>query len=165
MKKEYDKRGAIGEKKFEEWLKANDIHYLHFDQSKEWKLNLLKGVKRPDYMVLIPHIGFILVDVKTKPFQMESGKYCMNIEEANKFKNLQRYFNLEVWYAIGEDPEYNAWYWISNDRLEEMNLEQGVGPYGDYYKLPRKEMVKINNNDSEGSLLEKLLKKELNRKL
>lgn len=155
-------KGKIGEAKFEKWLIKNKIPYIRFDQSANWNLNLFKKVKRPDYMILVPHIGMFLVDVKTR--RMESGNFCMNFEEAEKFQQLQRYFNLQVWYAIAEVSEYNKWHWVSNDVLLEMKLQTKGEKNKKYFLLPRKSTISIDRDESEGRLIEKLLRKDSSRK-
>ena len=66
-------KGEEAEAKFQEWLDKNNIPYLYIQQDKEKFASFFKtGFKRPDFIILIPNIGLILVDVK---YRVISEKY------------------------------------------------------------------------------------------
>ena len=90
----------LAEKKFRDWLNSHKIPFWYIQQDIESFSSALQRymTKRPDFMILVPHVGFILVDVKHK-------------KPAKKFKEF--YFNLQVWYVLSsEDYHYETWYKI-----------------------------------------------------
>lgn len=113
------KLGKEGESKFREFCDNSQLVYLYIHQSKDsfsseiWK----KGQKRPDFLVTLPAVGSLLVDVKTQP-KMEFYKqisempnrewaFTINIEDYEKLKNLQDETGLKVWYAFFETDKSN----------------------------------------------------------
>ena len=66
------------EQRFGEWLDKNLIPYWYIQQDIDTFSDALKKMftKRPDFMILIPNFGFILVDVKNKP---PAKKYNRNL--------------------------------------------------------------------------------------
>ena len=74
--------------------------YIH--QDIETFSNGLKKhfTKRPDFFILIPNFGFILVDVKDKKSAEKYEKFFVDFEDVEKFLNLQRIFNLPMYYVF-----------------------------------------------------------------
>lgn len=64
------KNGALdAEEKFQAWLNKHNIPYFRIDQKVETRsLSLLNifDAKRPDFILLVPRICFMLVDVKKR---------------------------------------------------------------------------------------------------
>jgi len=97
MKDENKEKGHITELKFKEWLDKHNIPYWYIQQDIEtFSLALKKyfGSKRPDFMILIPNLGFIFVDVEYKKIMQRFKKFPLDSEETTKYSNLQRNFNL-----------------------------------------------------------------------
>jgi len=119
-------KGAEAELRFKEWLDKHKIPYLYIQQDIETFSSAFKSYfkgKRPDFMVLIPNLGFIFVDVKNKNINKEFKTYPLDADETKKFSNLQRKFNLNIWYAISNESfDYKTWLWIPVSRV----LEEGI---------------------------------------
>lgn len=66
--KEQRDKGDKAEEKFKSWLDKHNIPYWYIRQDIDTFSFALKKymTKRPDFMVLIPHVGFVLVDIKNK---------------------------------------------------------------------------------------------------
>ena len=58
----------VTESKFKEWLDGNEIPYWYIQQDIDTYSTALKRfmTKRPDFIILIPYVGFILTDVEYK---------------------------------------------------------------------------------------------------
>lgn len=66
--KEMRRKERVAEKEFKEWLDKHEVPYWYIQQDIESFSKALKKymTKRPDFMVLVPHVGFILTDVEFK---------------------------------------------------------------------------------------------------
>lgn len=103
------------EQEYKKWLDKQNIAYLYIDQGISSFSPALKKffTKRPDFLLLIPNMGFIFVDVKHKEQAKKHNKFFINAEETDKYVNMQRKFNIPVWYVISNDSyHYNTWFWI-----------------------------------------------------
>jgi len=68
---------------------------------------------KPGFMILLPNLGFIFVDVKYKKLNKKYKTYPLDSDETKKYSSLQRKFNLHMWYALSnEDYDYKTWFWI-----------------------------------------------------
>ena len=71
---ENTKKGSEAEIKFREWLDRDNIPYLYLQQDTQTLSIAFKKYfsgKRPDFLILIPNLGFIFVDVKYKKLSQE----------------------------------------------------------------------------------------------
>ena len=72
--KENKENGNEAESKFKEWLEKHNIPYIYLQQDTQTISSAFKNKfsgKRPDFLILIPHIGFIFVDVKYRKLNLE----------------------------------------------------------------------------------------------
>ncbi|MCD6590234.1 hypothetical protein J7K74_03575 [Candidatus Woesearchaeota archaeon] len=155
-------KGRITESRFKEWLDKHGIPYWYIQQDlKTFSLSIKKmfGVKRPDFMILIPNIGFILVDVKYKRLVHGYKKFPLDVEEVARYSSLQRYFNLQVWYVISnEDYNYKTWFWIPVSKvLEEGKMRRFTSSRSgeEFFAIPITSFIQIADDDS----LERLFSK------
>ena len=57
--------GDEGGKHFKEWLNNHNLSYFFINQDWDnFSPNFKDTYKRPDYFILIPHFGTIIIDVK-----------------------------------------------------------------------------------------------------
>ena len=93
------------ELEFKKWLDKHNIPYWYIEQDIENFSPALRDyfTKRPDFLILIPNIGFILVDIKEKEQAEIHEKFFLNAIETDKYVNLQRRFNLQTWYVISNE--------------------------------------------------------------
>ncbi len=171
MDKEIEERrqkGRNAEKKFKEWLDKNNIPYLYIQQDQETFSSAFKGYfggKRPDFMILLPNLGFILVDVKYKKISETYKTFPLDSDETKKYSSLQRRFNLPIWYALSnEGVDYETWFWIPVSKV----LEEGRNPKFrsgksnmDFFAIPLSQFIQIAMDDSLDRLFSKCFIQEL----
>ena len=88
--------------------------YLYINQSIEFFSAIFRNsIKRPDFLVLIPNIGFIAVDVKHHTCKNNSFTLSIKSEivKSSEFEHLTK---LYLWYAYKKkNMNDNSWYFIS----------------------------------------------------
>ena len=134
--------------------------YIH--QDIETFSNGLKKhfTKRPDFFILIPNFGFILVDVKDKKSAEKYEKFFVDFEDVEKFLNLQRIFNLPMWYVLSnEDYHYRTWFWILISKIAKTGLFFQSKEKGNMcYSVPISEFIQVSSDDSLERVFTKFLK-------
>ncbi len=163
----YDKKskekGKETEKKFKDWLDKHKIPYFYIKQDIDFFSASFRGSfsgKRPDFMILIPNLGLIFVDVKYKKISLDYKNYPIGSEETKIYSCLQRKFNLHIWYVISnEDFDYKTWLWIPVSKVMESGVTERVssksGTY--FFPIPPKEFIQIADDDSLDRLFSKML--------
>jgi len=162
MKNEDKEKGNIVELKFKEWLDKHNIPYWYIQQDIEtFSLSLKKifGAKRPDFMILLPNIGFIFVDAEYKKLITKYKKFPLDSKETTKYSSLQRHFNLQVWYVLSnEDYDYKTWFWIPVSKvLEEGKIERFKSSKSgeDFFAIPVTKFIQVADDDSLDRLFSK----------
>src|SRR3989344_5869639 len=144
-KQENIKKGKEVESYFKKWLDKHNIPYLYIQQDTETfslTFNKFLAGKRPDFMILIPNVGFILIDVKYRKINPQYKTYPLDSEETKQYSSLQRKFNLQVWYAISnEELGYKTWLWIPNTKVLELGITEQISSVSKEKFIP----VPINN--------------------
>ena len=152
----------IAESEFRKWLDKNSIPYWYIHQDLETFSNGLKKyfTKRPDFFLLIPNFGFILIDIKDKKSAEKYEKFFIDSEDVEKYLNLQRIFNLPLWYVISNDNyHYKTWFWIPVSVIAKTGLFFQSKEKGNMcYSVPISEFIQVSYDDS----LERVFTKFLN---
>lgn len=166
---ENQKKGRETEEKFKEWLDKNNIPYLRIHQDIKTFSPALKKYfsgKRPDFMVLLPNLGFIFVDVKYKKLNEKYKSYPLDAEETKKYSSIQRIFNLHTWYVLSnESYGYKTWFWIPVSRV----LEEGAPKFlsnkskMNFFAVPLVNFIQVSTDDSLDRLFSKCFTKELKK--
>lgn len=166
ISEENKKKGNDTERKFKEWLEHHNIPYLYLQQDTETLSLAFKKYfngKRPDFLILIPNLGFIFVDVKYKKLNPEFKTYPIDSEETKNYSSLQRKFSLNIWYVLSnEDFDYKTWLWIPISKV----LESGMPIFTsskskmEFYAVPPSEFIQIAIDDSLDRLLSKCFLEE-----
>ncbi len=120
---EVKEKEVLVEKKFKEWLDEHSIPYWYIQQDVSSFSQALKKYvsKRPDFMILIPCVGFMLVDVEYKKPAIKYEQFYIDERETKQYCNLRNYFNLQVWYAFSSEvSHFNNWYWIPASKVLEL---------------------------------------------
>ena len=147
-------KGNETEIKFKEWLDKNNIPYLYLQQDTQTLSPAFKKYfsgKKPDFLILIPNLGFIFVDTKYKKLNHEYKTYPIDAEETKKYSSIQRKFNLNIWYVLSnEDFDYKTWLWIPISKVfESGTLIHTSNKSGmEFYAIPPEEFIQISINDS-----------------
>lgn len=110
-------QGDAAEAIFCRWLDRCVLPYMYVEQSPLTVPAQLRGeIKRPDYLVGIPTIGTIAVDVKAKTIY--DNHIIIDAYEQRTFANFETYFNMTVWYACFPPDEPNTCHLFMNRRLD-----------------------------------------------
>ena len=163
----YQEKGDEAETRFKEWLDLQNIPhwYIHQDLSTfSPSLKEYFGSKRPDFMILIPSIGFIFVDVKSRKMIQGYNKFPLDAEETMQYSNLQRNFNFPVWYVISNNEYgYKTWFWISASRVLEIGKRETYTSNitkSDFYGIPISDFIQIAFDDSLDRLFSRIFLKK-----
>jgi len=152
----------VTEFKFKEWLDSNEIPYWYVQQDVDTYSNALKRfmTKRPDFIILIPHVGFILTDVEYKnPLEKHEG-FPIDYEETKQYINSQKYFNLQVWYVLSSEKySFNTWFWIPAAKVLE-NGKKYLSPKSktEYLSVPMGKFIQMAKSDNLGRLFSEICK-------
>jgi hypothetical protein len=116
--------GAAAEEAFKSFLDRNSIPYLYIGQGPigiEKSETLLGdlGSRRPDFLVNLPNLGYMFVDVKSRrkigfPSAPE-GYYYLTEEELSGLVSLHRSLLIAVWVAfIDRDSEGHSRFFLAS---------------------------------------------------
>ena len=91
-------QGQVAEDCFRAWLDRCTLPHLYVEQSPMTLPKPLRGeIKRPDFLVGIPTIGTIAVDVKAK--RIYDDAIIIDAYEHRTLLNFETFFNITVWFA------------------------------------------------------------------
>ena len=154
MEEENKEKGIETELRFKEWLDNHNIPYLYIQQDSETISTALKkhfGAKRPDFMILLPNLGFIFIDIKYKKISKSFNSFPLDSKDTKQFSSLQRKLNLPIWYVLSnEDFGFKTWFWIPVSKvLEEGNPRFTSGKSKEeFFAVPITEFIQISASDS-----------------
>lgn len=152
------KRGREAEEKFQAWLDEHKLSYLYIQQDKNTFANAFKdNLKRPDFLILLPNLGLIMVDVKYKNVNSKYQDMAIDAYDIKRYSKLQRIFNLPIWFVLSnENVAFETWFWIPLPKV----LEEGMPRFTssksqmDYYAVPLKHFIQVSKKDSINRLFE-----------
>ena len=109
------------EKCFMTYLDKENIPYLFinqeidtFSRSLREHLCVDSRGKRPDFLVLIKNLGWILVDTKCRTYDNKHDAYPFDYEEYKKLLSVEQATRTPIWIAFCIQPEgYKFWKFIS----------------------------------------------------
>lgn len=137
------------EQKFKEFLDKQSIPYWYIQQDVETFSPALKklNVQRPDFFILIPNFGFILIDVEHNVPLEKYHKFCISDAETFRYNNLQKYFNMQVWYAFSNEKiHYTTWYFMPVSKVIELRRKFLVKDRH-YISTPIEEFTQISSTE------------------
>jgi len=150
----------LAEVKFKEWLDKNNIPYWYVDQSLDSFSPALKKflIKRPDFVILLPNIGLIFVDVKNKEQAEKYDKFFLFADEVDNYLNIQNIFNVRTWFAISHEKyHYKTWFWIAaSDVTRSGFIFDAKDGSGKFYSVPIEDFVQVADTDNLERVLSKL---------
>lgn len=119
-------RGAVAETRFRAWLDRSKVPHLFVEQSPMTFPEHLKGeIKRPDFLVAIPGIGTIAVDVKAK--HVYRGAILFDVDEHRTLSTFEQQFNICVWFACFPPGSAHACYLFQNRDLASLEETRSRG--------------------------------------
>jgi len=159
--KEIRRKERLAEKEFKKWLDRHEIPYWYIQQDIDSFSKALKKymTKRPDFMILVPHVGFILTDVEYKKPAEKYNVFYIDENEAKQYCKLQNYFNLQVWYVFShEEYHFNNWFWIPVSKVLELGKSH-KNRWGEAYRsVPLENFVSVSVTDNLGRLFSQTAK-------
>jgi hypothetical protein len=115
-KAERQAQGQAAEDRFRAWLDRCVLPHIYIEQSPLTIPQALKGeIKRPDFLVGIPSIGTIAVDVKAKSVYADT--LIIDAYEHRTLLNFETFFNISVWFACFPPGEPNTCHLFLNRSL------------------------------------------------
>lgn len=97
-------QGQAAEERFRAWLDRCVLPHIYVDQAPLTIPQALKGeIKRPDFLVGIPSVGAIAVDVKAK--QVYADTILIDVYEHRTLLNFETFFSTSVWFACFPSDE------------------------------------------------------------
>jgi len=124
----FEKDGKAGEEAFRDWLNKEKIGYLYIDQTIDFFSHTFKeNLKRPDFLLLVPSVGFIAIDVKHHDIKTygEVTGFTLNIaKELDKAVEFEEVSKTALWYAYKRKdvPSDSSWYLINPRTI----IQQGI---------------------------------------
>lgn len=110
-------RGEAAERDFQLWLDASSLPHIYVEQSPMTVPSSLRGrIKRPDYLVAIPHVGMVAFDVKCK--SAYQGRFLFDLDEVQRLRTFSRLFRLTVFFACLSPEGSDQSYWVRLDKLD-----------------------------------------------
>lgn len=150
----------LAEEKFKEWLDKNNIPYWYIDQSLESFSPALRKylTKRPDFMILLPNVGLIFVDVKDKDQAEKYDKFFLFADEVDGYLGMERTFKVPVWFAVSHEKyHYKTWFWIpASDVTRAGFVFESKDGKGKFYSVPIEEFIQVADTDNLGRIFMKL---------
>ncbi len=109
-------QGQITEDRFRAWLDRCTLPHLYVEQSPITLPKPLRGeIKRPDFLVGIPTIGTLAVDVKAK--RIYDDTILIDAYEHRTLLNFETFFNISVWFACFPPDEEHTCHLFLNRSL------------------------------------------------
>ncbi len=138
---------------FQNYLNQHGIPFWFIQQDRDSfskKLKQLKA-KRPDFFILLPNFGFILVDIKDSTPLRKHEKFCIDYNETIKYNNMQKLFNMQVWFIISnKHTHYSTWFCMPATKVQTYT---NMLVKKDYYSVPIKDFIQLSVNESFYNLL------------
>jgi len=104
-------KGEKAEADFRAWLNRSGVAFLYVEQSPVTVPNAFRGrIKRPDYLVGIPHAGSLAFDVKAKT--LYEGFFLFELGEVQKLARFAKLFNLTVYFACMDTESDDRHWWV-----------------------------------------------------
>jgi len=119
-------QGQAAEDRFRAWLDRCHLPQLYIEQSPLTLPSSLKGaIKRPDFLVGIPAIGTIAVDVKAK--SVYDDTIIIDAYEHRTLLNFETFFSMSVWFACFPPGEPHTCLLVLNRSLTGLPVTRRKG--------------------------------------
>lgn len=109
-------QGQAAEDRFRAWLDRCHLPHIFVEQSPMTIPQHLRGeIKRPDFLVGIPTIGTLAVDVKAKRIYRDA--ILIDAYEHRTLLAFETFFNISVWFACFPPDEPHTCHLFLNRTL------------------------------------------------
>lgn len=114
-RRERQDQGHQAEDRFRAWLDRCHLPHIYIEQSPFTFPAHLKGaIKRPDFLVGVPTIGTLAVDVKAKT--VYDNTILIDAFEHRTLAAFETFFNLSVWFAcFPPDAPHTGYLFLNRD--------------------------------------------------
>ncbi|KAA0004476.1 MAG: hypothetical protein DRN33_02630 [Thermoplasmata archaeon] len=158
MKLSNKEKERLAEDKFREWLNDNKIPFWYIQQDALTFSHAFKEemTRRPDFIILLPNIGFIITDVEYKSPAKKYAEFQINVDETNRYCKLQEKYRLNIWYVFSDiTNHFTVWYWIPVSKVREIGKDKN---YGEYFGIPLDNFIVISKNQGIERLFSEMKK-------
>jgi hypothetical protein len=119
-------QGQLAEDRFRAWLDRCHLPHIYVEQSPMTIPQHLKGeIKRPDFLVGIPTIGTLAVDVKAKTVYDDT--ILIDAYEHRTLAAFETFFNVTVWFACFPPDARHICYLFRNRTLTGLEVSPVKG--------------------------------------
>ena len=119
-------QGQAAEDRFRAWLDRCTLPHIFVEQSPLTIPQSLKGeIKRPDFLVGIPAIGTIAVDVKAK--SVYDDTIIIDAYEHRTLLNFETFFSMSVWFVCFPPGEPHTCLLVLNRTLATLPIVRRKG--------------------------------------
>ena len=119
-------QGQVAEDRFRSWLDRCTLPHIYVEQSPLTIPQGLKSeIKRPDFLVGIPAVGTIAVDVKAKSVYQDA--IIIDADEHRTLSNFETLFSTSVWFACFPPAEPNVCHLFLNRSLATLPVTRKKG--------------------------------------
>lgn len=119
-------QGQAAEDRFRAWLDRCTLPHIYVEQSPITLPQALKGeIKRPDFLVGIPSIGTIAVEVKAKSIYDDT--IIIDASEHRTLLNFETFFSMSVWFACFPPHEPHTCLLVLNRTLAGLPVARKKG--------------------------------------
>jgi len=148
-------QGRDGEKSFSTWLNENNFGFIEIKQNADDLANVFKGaLKRPDFLILLPSIGLIAIDVKNH--NVTKSGFSLNIPtDLAKSIEFETQFKIYLWYAYKDAKSSgDTWYFISAlDAIEHGDQKTNSKNGEAFVYVPLAKFTKVQSGEDMSKLL------------
>ncbi|WP_145749635.1 hypothetical protein [Nitrospirillum amazonense] len=145
--------GRKAESEFRSWLDRNSFPWIFLDQEPgNGYSNYLRmdGVGRPDYIVIVPFVGSIAVDVKERSF-LRPYNFYISQAELNKLCGFSSLSRMSIWVVFYASGDYAHFYIANLERVRSMGLKRYAMRDGNVcFDIPVSWCERISSSESRG---------------
>jgi len=141
------------EKDFGHWLDEANIAWVYINQNPGdlFSGRLADKGRRPDFLVALPNLGVIAVDIKCESTYRNYHHFGVNKETCQQYLGFRHEFNVPVWYAFNDIEQQKTWYWIPVDDASRFPLKSerndGSSLETPFYQIGKEDCVKVGQAD------------------
>ncbi len=146
----------VAELRFKDILDARRYGHVYLDQSPlMFAAEFRDHRKRPDFLVTIPGIGTIAIDVKDKPLHAVYKNFTVDEAEVQRLIVWQEQFHTSVWFAISsKTSDYQTWYFILLDTIQKVGVLRKRKDTGEaFWTIKITDCITIGHDDSLRKLI------------
>lgn len=119
-------KGADAEAAFQVWLNDSRLPFIYATQDRQSVPLHFKGqLKRPDYLVALPFVGTIAVDVKAKTIY--EGCLIFDVEEIERLTKFDEIFRITTFLVCMDPFKPSRSWWFRLAPLSRLTSERRMG--------------------------------------